>query len=55
MGLCASELTNNCADDLIMLTLNGVSIWQYDPDAIVKLVETRYLNLNENEREIIFK
>lgn len=41
MGLCLCELSNNCAYDLAIITLNGLSLWQYDPDFILNLINKR--------------
>lgn len=41
LGLQVCKLTNNGAYDLAVLTLNGVSIWQYDPDSVVELINQK--------------
>ena len=46
MGLCRTNLSNNGACDLCVLTLNGISIWQYDPEKLVELINQRF---EENE------
>lgn len=54
LGLLTGLITNNGALDLVILTLNGVSVWQYDPEKVIdlanKLFEQReHLdNLKEN-------
>ena len=42
LGLKASKLTGNGAFDLAVLTLNGISIWQYDPESVVELINQKY-------------
>lgn len=37
LGLLTGLLSNNGAVDLIILTLNGISVWQYDPEKIIDL------------------
>lgn len=37
LGLLTGLISNNGALDLIILTLNGVSVWQYDPEKIIDL------------------
>ena len=49
MGLLTCNLTLNCTNDLIILTLNGIHIWQYEPDVINNLINQKY-----NQNEIIF-
>jgi len=46
MGLCKTLLTNNGAYDLVILTLNGLSIWQYSPSRLAELVNQKF---EENE------
>ena len=46
IGLLTSNLTMNCANDLVILTLNGIHIWQYEPEYVINLINTR---LNQNE------
>ena len=41
LGLSPTLLSNNGAQDLVILTLNGVSVWQYDPDKIIELIHAR--------------
>jgi hypothetical protein len=41
LGLAATLLSNNGAYDLVILTLNGISIWQYDPDKLIELLHAR--------------
>jgi hypothetical protein len=39
LGLTACELSlNGGASDLVVATLNGVSVWRYDPDKLVDLI-----------------
>ena len=38
LGLSTGLLSNNGALDLIVFTLNGISVWQYDPDKVIDLV-----------------
>lgn len=47
MGLCKTQLTGNGAYDLVVLTLNGISIWQYCPERLAELVNQRF---EENEQ-----
>ena len=35
LGLCTTMISNNGAIDLVVFTLNGISIWQYDSEKIV--------------------
>jgi hypothetical protein len=42
MGLCKTQLTGNGAYDLVVLTLNGLSIWQYCPQRLAELVNQRF-------------
>ena len=42
LGLKACKLTNNGAYDLAVLTLNGISIWQYDPESLIELINQKY-------------
>ena len=42
LGLNKSFLSNNIAYDLTILTLNGVSIWQYEPDKLIDLINKRF-------------
>lgn len=47
MGLCKTQLTGNGAFDLVILTLNGLSIWQYCPERLAELVNQKF---EENEQ-----
>lgn len=47
MGLCKTQLSGNGAYDLVILTLNGLSIWQYSPGRLAELVNQRF---EENEQ-----
>ncbi|CAF0713111.1 unnamed protein product [Brachionus calyciflorus] len=38
LGLSTGLFSNNGALDLAAFTLNGISIWQYDPDKVIDLV-----------------
>jgi len=42
MGLCVGCLSNNSALDLVVCTLNGVSIWQYEPDRLADLINQKF-------------
>jgi len=35
LGLCETYLSDNVALDLVVFTLNGISVWQYDPEKLV--------------------
>ena len=50
MGLANTLLTKNGAFDLVILTLNGLSIWQYCPERLTELVNQRF---EENEQIFI--
>lgn len=56
LGLLTGLVTNNGALDLVILTLNGVSVWQYDPEKIIeftnKLFEQREHLENLKEQSI---
>ena len=41
LGLTTSSLSNNGSKDLIILTLNGVSVWQYEPNKIIDIVNKK--------------
>ena len=41
LGLAVTFLSNNGAYDLVILTLNGISVWQYDPDKLIELLHAR--------------
>ena len=41
LGLETTLLSNNGAYDLVILTLNGISVWQYDPDKLIELLHAR--------------
>lgn len=47
MGLCKTQLSGNGAFDLVILTLNGLSIWQYCPERLAELVNQKF---EENEQ-----
>lgn len=56
LGLQVGLISNNGALDLIILTLNGVSVWQYDPEKVIDLVNKLYdqhqiLNLQQNQHK----
>jgi hypothetical protein len=36
MGLCETFLSDNVALDLVVFTLNGISVWQYEPEKIIE-------------------
>lgn len=42
LGLSTSLISNNGALDLVVLTLNGISIWQYDPEKIIEIVNRKF-------------
>lgn len=52
LGLCTSIISNNGAIDLVVFTLNGISIWQYDSDKIIdyanRLLEKKETTSLEN-------
>lgn len=50
MGLANTMLTKNGAFDLVILTLNGLCIWQYCPERLSELVNSRF---EENEQLFI--
>jgi hypothetical protein len=50
MGLCVGCLSNNSALDLVVCTLNGVSIWQYEPDRLADLINQKF---EENEQRYL--
>ena len=41
LGLSTTFLTSNGALDLVVLTLNGVSIWQYDPEKLIDFINKK--------------
>ncbi len=41
MGLTSSLLSNNGSKDLVILTLNGVSVWQYEPSKIIDIINKK--------------
>lgn len=43
LGLASCSLTNNGALDLAILTLNGISVWQYDPEKIIEYVNSKLI------------
>lgn len=43
LGLASCSLTNNGALDLAILTLNGISVWQYDPEKIIEYVNRKLI------------
>ena len=43
MGLLSFNLTLNCSNDLIILTLNGIHVFQYDPDFVINLINQKRL------------
>ncbi len=47
MGLCKAQISINGAYYLVILTLNGLSVWQYDPDRIADLINQKF---EENEQ-----
>ncbi|RMZ99433.1 hypothetical protein BpHYR1_034090 [Brachionus plicatilis] len=44
LGLSTSLVSNNGAIDLVVFTLNGISILQYDPDKIIDLANKHLVN-----------
>lgn len=45
MGLLTcNDFTLNCTNDLVVFTLNGISIWQYEPDIIINLINQKLVN-----------
>lgn len=52
LGLSTSLVSNNGAIDLVVFTLNGISIWQYDPDKVIdfvnKIIEKKETSSLEN-------
>ena len=54
MGLLTCNLTMNCSNDLIILTLNGVHICQYDPNYVINLINQKY-EQNESNFDFYFQ
>ena len=52
LGLAATFLSNNGAYDLVILTLNGVSIWQYDPNKLIELIHAKIEQKEKKSIEI---
>lgn len=50
LGLAKTHLSNNGAYDLVVLTLNGVSIWQYEPDRLAEIINQKF---EENEQKYL--
>ncbi len=53
LGLTTSYLSNNGSKDLVILTLNGVSVWQYEPSKIIDIVNKKVEANNYNYNNII--
>ena len=53
MGLCQTHLSNNGACDLAVFTLNGVSIWQYEPEKLIELINQRFEENDQHYLDII--
>jgi hypothetical protein len=47
LGLELTKLSNNGAYDIVVLTLNGISVWQYDPERLIELINQKF-EQNEN-------
>ena len=45
-------ITGNGADDLVVLTLNGISVWQYEPERLAELINQKF---EENEQRNLDK
>ena len=48
LGLCETYLSDNVALDLVVFTLNGISVWQYDPEKLVN--HLNHLLTNEQQQ-----
>lgn len=48
MGLSPTHLSSNAAYDLVVMTLNGISIWQYEPDRLIEFINQKF-ELNEHK------
>ena len=51
IGLEIGLISNNGALDLMILSLNGVSVWQYDPEKVIELAN-RMFEQKENQETI---
>jgi len=50
LGLCETYLSGNVALDLVVFTLNGISVWQYNPEKLVDHMNR--LLTNEQSQQI---
>lgn len=50
LGLAKTCLSYNGAYDLVVLTLNGISIWQYEPDRLAEIINQKF---EENEQKCL--
>jgi hypothetical protein len=50
LGLAQTMLTNSGAYDLVILTLNGFSIWSYEPGMLVDVLNKKF---EENEEKLM--
>lgn len=51
IGLEIGLISNNGALDLMILSLNGISVWQYDPEKVIDLAN-RMFEQKENQETI---
>lgn len=49
LGLLTGLVSNNGALDLIILTLNGISVWQYDPEKVIELANKLFEQREHSE------
>lgn len=53
MGLCETYLSDNVALDLAVFTLNGISVWQYEPEKLIDHLNRLITNEHQQQSQQI--